>query len=147
MQINEQLVREMVTQVLTEMQRGSFVKCRDEKSGVMSIDSRRVEMKPFDTGRPGDKVWLKDVITSKENEHLAAGYMKIEQTEFPWTLNYDEVDYVIEGELTIKINGKNIVAGPGDMVLIPAGSSIYFSALDHARFIYVTYPANWAEQA
>ena len=57
------------------------------------------------------------------------------------------MDYVIDGELTIKINGKSIVAGPGDMILIPAGSSIYFSALGHARFIYVTYPANWAEQA
>ena len=42
---------------------------------------------------------------SKENKNLAAGLMKIEQTEFPWTLNYDEVDYVIEGRLTIRING------------------------------------------
>ena len=67
MQINEQLVREMVTQVLTEMQRGSAVRCRDEKSGVMSIDSSRVAMEPFDTGRPGDKVWLKDVITRRNS--------------------------------------------------------------------------------
>ena len=41
----------------------------------------------------------------------------------------------------------DIVANVGDMVLIPAGSSIVFSALDHARFVYVTYPANWSEQA
>ena len=59
----------------------------------------------------------------------------------------DEVDYVIDGQLTIRINGCDIVANAGDMVLIPAGSSIVFSALDHARFVYVTYPANWSEQA
>ena len=147
MQLNEQMVREVVAQVIAEMQKSDFVKCRDEKSGVMSIDGSKVVMEPFDTGRRGDKVWLKDVITSKENKNLAAGLMKIQQTEFPWTLNYDEVDYVIEGQLTIRINGCDIVANAGDMVLIPAGSSIVFSALDHARFVYVTYPANWSEQA
>ena len=53
----------------------------------------------------------------------------------------------VDGQLTIRINGCDIVANAGDMVLIPAGSSIVFSALDHARFVYVTYPANWSEQA
>ena len=147
MQINEQMVRDIVAQVIAEIQSGGMVKCRDEKSGVMSIDGSKVVMEPFDTGRPGDKVWLKDVITSKENKNLAAGLMKIEQTEFPWTLNYDEVDYVIDGQLTIRINGCDSVANAGDRVLIPAGSSIVFSALDHARFVYVTYPANCSEPA
>ena len=118
MQINEQVVRDIVAQVIAEIQSGGMVKCRDEKSGVMSIDGSKVVMEPFDTGRPGDKVWLKDVITSKENKNLAAGLMKIEQTEFPWTLNYDEVDYVIDGQLTIRINGCDIVANAGDMVNI-----------------------------
>jgi len=144
MQFNEQIISQVIAKVIAEMQSSGTVRCRDEKSGVMSIDSSKVVMEPFDTGRPGDRVWLKDVITSKENKNLAAGYMKIEQTEFPWTLNYDEVDYIIEGQLTIKINGKEIVAKAGDMLLIPAGSSIVWSA-DYARFVYVTYPANWEE--
>ena len=46
-----------------------------------------------------------------------------------------------------KLDDVRGLANVGDMVLIPAGSSIVFSALDHARFVYVTYPANWSEQA
>jgi ethanolamine utilization protein EutQ len=67
------------------------------------------------------------------------------QTEFPLTLTYDEVDYIIEGQLTIKVNGKEITAKAGDMLLIPSGSKIVWSALNYAKFIYVTYPANWSE--
>ena len=46
MQINEQMVREVVAQVIAEMQRDAFVKCRDEKSGVMSIDSSKAATLP-----------------------------------------------------------------------------------------------------
>ncbi len=102
-------------------------------------------MEPFDTGKPGDQVWLKDVITAKDNKNLAAGLMVIKETEFPWTLTYDEIDYIIEGELTVKINGKDIVAKAGDWMLIPAGSSIVWSAKQYAKFTYITYPANWEE--
>lgn len=145
MNIDEKVLREIIGKVISSMQVSGIVRCRDPKSGVMSIDGSKVEMEPFDTGRQGDQVWLKDVITSEDNKNLAAGYMLIEKTEFPWTLTYDEVDYIIEGELTIKINGQDIVAKPGDILLIPAGSSIIFSALDRAKFVYITYPANWSE--
>ena len=59
---------------------------------------------------------------------------------------YDEIDYVIEGSLSIIINGKTVSAGPGELILIPKGSSIKFSVPNYARFIYVTYPADWANQ-
>ncbi|MCG4734831.1 cupin domain-containing protein, partial [Casaltella massiliensis] len=68
------------------------------------------------------------------------------ETTFDWTLNYDEVDYVIEGTLDIIINGKTVSASAGELILIPKGSSIQFSVKDYARFIYVTYPADWASQ-
>ena len=73
--------------------------------------------------------------------------MVMEHTTFPWTLNYDEIDYVVEGQLSILINGKRVTAGPGEIILIPKGSSIQFSVEDKARFLYFVYPANWQEQA
>ena len=72
--------------------------------------------------------------------------MVMEETTFPWTLNYDEMDYVIEGRLDIIINGQTVSAGPGEVIHIPKGSSIQFSVKDKARFLYFVYPANWAEQ-
>ena len=65
---------------------------------------------------------------------------------FDWTLNYDEIDYVIEGKLEIVIDGRTIVGEKGDVLLIPKGSNIKFKATEYAKFIYVVYPANWMEQ-
>ena len=100
----------------------------------------------MDTGKSGDKVYTHDLFTLEQSPRLGVGLMVMEQTTFPWTLNYDEVDYVIEGRLDILINGDIVSAGPGELILIPKGSSIQFSAKDRARFLYVTYPADWQAQ-
>ena len=73
--------------------------------------------------------------------------MEMTDTAFPWTLNYDEMDYVISGRLDILINGDKISAGPGELLYIPKGSSIQFSVAGHARFLYFVYPADWQKQA
>ncbi|SCI09737.1 Ethanolamine utilization protein eutQ [uncultured Roseburia sp.] len=70
--------------------------------------------------------------------------MEMDHTTFDWTLNYDEIDYIIEGTLSIIKNGKKVTAGPGEIILIPHGSSIQFQVEEHARFLYITYPADWA---
>ena len=100
----------------------------------------------LDTGRPGDLVYTKDLLTLEESPRLGVGLMVMERTTFPWTLNYDEVDYVIEGRLDILIGGDRVSAGPGEALFIPKGSAIEFSVPDRARFLYVTYPADWQNQ-
>lgn len=70
--------------------------------------------------------------------------MEMKETTFDWTLDYDEIDYIIEGTLDIMIDGRKISASAGELILIPKGSKIQFSVKDYARFIYVTYPADWA---
>ncbi len=106
-----------------------------------------VFLEPFGEGlaTPGANVRLKDVVTSADGSPMAAGYMALDKGEFPWTLTYDEVDVVLEGELVIK-RGKEVArGGPGDVIFIPKGSSITFGTPSHARFVYIAYPANWNE--
>ncbi len=62
---------------------------------------------------------------------------------FPWTLDYDEIDLVLEGELHIRHNGQTHVGKAGDVLYIPKGSAIEFGTTSKVRFFYVTYPANW----
>lgn len=109
-------------------------------------EERVTEAHRLDTGRPGDFVYTKDLLTLEESPRLGAGLMVMERTTFPWTLNYDEVDCVLEGRLDILIGGDRVSAGPGEAIFIPKGSSIEFSAPDRARFLYVTYPADWQSQ-
>jgi ethanolamine utilization protein EutQ len=121
-------------------------KTLDAKSGIASFRAREVRPEPFDTGRPGDRVFLKDMVDLPESPRLGFGIMEMDRSSFPWTLNYDEVDYVIQGSLEIVIDGRTIKAGTGEVVFIPAGSSIEFKAPGFCRFFYVVYPANWWEQ-
>lgn len=100
----------------------------------------------MDTGSPGDRVYTRDLFSLEQSPRLGAGIMEMTDTAFPWTLNYDEMDYVVEGRLDILINGQTVSAGPGELIYIPKGSEIRFSVTGHARFLYFVYPADWQSQ-
>ena len=116
---------------------------------VLSLDLPRVQVDEsdrLDTGNPNDRVWTHDLLTLSQSPRLGAGLMVMEKTTFPWHLTYDEVDYIIEGQLTVYSQSGSVTAGPGQAILIPKGSQIQFSAPEFARFLYVTYPADWNNQ-
>jgi ethanolamine utilization protein EutQ len=117
-----------------------------DKSGIISIKLPRIKPEPFNTGKPGDKVFLKDLASLEESPRLGFGVMEMDHSSFDWTLNYDEVDYIIEGRLEIIKDGRTIAADQGEVILIPKGSSITFSSPGFVRFMYVVYPADWANQ-
>ena len=136
----ESLVRQVISRIMLSQD-----DCPVKKIAVPALDV--TEEHRMDTGNPADRVWTRDLFTLEESPRLGCGLMVMERTTFPWTLNYDEIDYVIEGQLTIIIDGKRVTAGPGEIILIPKGSSIHFSVENKARFLYFVYPANWADQA
>lgn len=117
--------------------------------GVRKVDVpslRTTEADRMDTGNPADRVYTHDLFTLEQSPRLGAGLMEMENTTFSWTLNYDEMDYVIEGELSILIGGESVTAGPGEVIYIPKGAAIQFSVSGRARFLYFVYPANWQSQ-
>ncbi len=146
--IDEKLVADIVKKVLMEYdspKRLCEIEKSRAKSGIVGIKGSTVKCENFDTGKPGDRVYLKDILTLDENHNLACGFMEMDKSEFDWTLNYDEVDYVIDGTLEIKTGGEKITGNAGDVIMIPKGSSISFSTPGYVKFFYVTYPANWSE--
>ncbi len=118
----------------------------DSAPRVLHVDGRQVAMGPFpfNIRRPEMDVRLADVITAEDNSPMAAGFMTLHKGQFPWTLTYDEIEYVIEGELHIITNDGVTVGLPGDVIFIPKGSKIQFATPSWAKFLYVTYPAEWA---
>lgn len=146
-EINRNMIEEIVRKVIQEQIANQQDSIRSvDPSGIISIKADRIKPEPFDTGKAGDKVWLSDLYSLKESPRLGAGIMEMDQTIFDWTLNYDEVDYIIEGTLEIIVDGRKTVGHAGDVILIPRGSRIQFSSPDQCRFFYVVYPANWTEQ-
>lgn len=146
--INMQMIEHIVRKVIEEQMNQSQKQHRiEDKSGVIGIKAGDVKPEPFDTGKAGDKVFLTDIFSLEESPRLGAGIMEMENTTFDWTLTYDEVDYVIEGTLEIIIDGRKVVGNKGDVILIPKNTKIQFSTPNFARFMYVVYPANWADNA
>ncbi|EPY13639.1 MULTISPECIES: cupin domain-containing protein [Paenibacillus] len=152
MSIDKKMIEEMVRKIIMEKVGSDAIEQNVHRGpgGITSVkvpNMKVTEEDRLDTGNPNDIVYCKDLFSLQESPRLGCGIMEMKETTFDWTLNYDEVDYVIEGHLDVIIDGTKVSAGPGEVILIPNGSKIQFSVPEYARFIYVTYPANWAEQA
>lgn len=113
---------------------------------VLHVDGRSLTMPPFpfEINRPEMDVRLEDVITAAHGAPIAAGFMSLHKGSFPWTLTYDEIDYVIEGELHIKTAQGVTIGRPGDVLYIPKNTSVHFATPSWTKFFYVTYPAEWS---
>ncbi len=146
-EVLEQIIRKVVSEQLGLNNNTPEFEKQVDPSGVAVIKAATVKCKPFDTGKPGDRVFITDILELKESPRLGCGMMEMHETTFDWTLEYDEVDYIVEGTLKIIINGREVVSHAGDVMFIPKGSTIQFSAPEYARFMFVAYPANWEEIA
>lgn len=115
-----------------------------DSGGLKLVRGNSVKFDKFDTGNPNNKVFYQELI-SKDDASMSAGFLTIEKSSFEWELGYEEIDYVIEGTLTVTINGKTFTAYPGDVLYVPSGSKVVWGSPDKARVFYTTYPANWAD--
>ena len=142
----ERLIRKVIDETLGNRSQG-IEKQVDAASGIIAVRATTVDPPPFDTGKAGARVFIQDVFSRAESPRLGSGIMAMRGgASFDWTLKYDEIDYIIEGTLDIRIDGRTVTARAGDILLIPKNSSITFSTPDSTRFMYVTYPADWQDQ-
>ncbi len=115
-----------------------------ESHGLKVVRGSSVKMDVFDTGDPAVKAYYQELV-SKDESHISAGFLTIDHSSFEWELTYEEIDYVIEGTLTVTIDGKTYTAKAGDVLFVPSGSKVIWGSPDKARVFYATYPANWAD--
>lgn len=146
---NSALLDQLIEKALKELQHqdaaGPSFEREKAPNGVVLVRGSSVKPGKFD-GAGGKPIGLTDVIGSADNSSIAAGYMQWENCSFPWTLNYDEIDVVLEGELHITCGNKTHIGKPGDVFFIPKGAAIEFGSPGKVRFVYVTYPADWSAQ-
>ena len=139
------LAKELSVRIVRESATGEKISFPRPLPPLKVVKGAGVIMESFGEGlaTPGTNVRLKDVVTSADGSPMAAGYMALDKGEFPWTLTYDEVDIVLEGELVITRGNEVVRGGPGDCIFIPKGSAITFGTPSRTRFVYVAFPADW----
>lgn len=140
--VNEGLLEEML-KALAGASMAKFTAETDE-SGLKVVRGNTVKMDYFDTENPNNKVYFQELV-SKDEAKMSAGFLTIEDSKFEWELTYEEIDYVIEGTVTVEINGKTYTANQGDVLFVPKNSKVVWGSPNKARLFYTTYPANWAD--
>lgn len=119
-----------------------------DPSGVVLVRGDTVRLGKFTGAGPERNIGLTDVISGRDGSPMTAGIMSWRrQDAFPWFLDYDEVDMVLEGVLHITIGDRVLEGKPGDVFYIPKGSRIIFGTPHRTKVFYVTYPADWAAAA
>ncbi|MDR0466957.1 MAG: ethanolamine utilization acetate kinase EutQ [Deltaproteobacteria bacterium] len=141
----DQLIKKAVGQQAAAQPGKDAPPARTGNARIKRVAAGDIRMGVFDGAGKENKVGIVDVITAEDGSSMGAGFMAWENCFFPWTLTYDEVDLVLEGELHIRRNGETTVGKPGDVLFIPKNTSIEFGAPGKVKFFYVAYPANWQD--
>lgn len=138
------LIKALIAQALSDFEKRNPALPRQiNDDGIVLVRGNAVQLGVFD-GAPGKNIGLTDVLGAQENSNMGVGYMGWENAFFPWTLCYDEVNVVLEGELHVKTASGTTVGKAGDVVFIPKGSTVEFGTPTNVRYVYITYPAEWA---
>jgi ethanolamine utilization protein EutQ len=113
-------------------------------NGLKVVRGKSVKMDVFETGNPDADVHFQELV-SKDESQMSAGFLEIDHSSFEWNLTYEEIDYVIEGTLTVTIDGKTYTANAGDVLFVPKDTTVVWGSPDKAHVFYSTFPANWAD--
>ena len=94
------------------------------------VNSRALPLAQSNTG-----VGMMEVIAPEASSEMpAVGYVEWESGAFPWTFARAEALVVLEGELTVRVDGQVMTAGPGDALAFEKGAQVTFET--HGRVKY-----------
>lgn len=80
------------------------------------------------------------LINAGFSQQMGAGVGVFEKCSVEWTLNYDEVLFIIDGKLRLHVSEKIYEAATGDILWIPSGTAIVYEATARTRFFYAVAP-------
>ncbi|MGH8761526.1 MAG: cupin domain-containing protein [Burkholderiales bacterium] len=80
------------------------------------------------------------LVNAGFSKHLGAGVGVFERCSVAWTPDYDEVLFILDGELRLRVGAKTYVAGAGDVLWIPEGIAVIYEAEARTTFFYAVCP-------
>jgi ethanolamine utilization protein EutQ (cupin superfamily) len=87
---------------------------------------------------------LAEVFDTSGKTRMACGIHEIFTSEtISADRTVDDILYILEGEIEIRMDGRSEVFRPGDFAYIATGTTVTSVVKEHVKLIYVVYPANW----
>jgi len=92
----------------------------------------------------GEHASVAEVTGTADGTVLGTGFARFTDAEIPWTVQYDEVVLVLQGQLEISTPDAVLTAGPKDNIWLPKGTELTYRSRS-ALVFYAIHPSNWAE--
>jgi ethanolamine utilization protein EutQ len=110
-----------------------------DKCGLKIVRGNSVSYEALDTGNPDDKVFYQEIINADDGCSMNAGFITIETCNFEWECACEELYHVMEGTLTVTVDGKVYTAQSGDSVFFPKGAKVTFGSPNKMKAFYATF--------
>ena len=116
----------------------------DQKSPVRFTRFQDLEFSPrFEYG---DMAEVAGVCGADDGSELGVGWGRMRDARIPWTIRYDEVLTVFEGELRLHAGGEVHRLRPADSIWLPMGTELVYEA-EYALVHFAIHPSNWQESS
>jgi ethanolamine utilization protein EutQ len=94
----------------------------------------------------GDMAEVAGVCGADDGSELGVGWGRLTNARIPWTIRYDEVLTVFEGELRLHVGEQAHVLKARDCIWLPAGTRLVYEA-ESALLHFAIHPADWQQSA
>ena len=86
------------------------------------------------------------LVDTDISSSMGAGIAEFDECSVEWTVTYDEVIVVLEGEFRLRLADRVIVAGPGEIIWIPENTPLHYEGTK-AKVFFAVYPGDWASRS
>jgi ethanolamine utilization protein EutQ len=83
---------------------------------------------------------VQGLVNTSFSTRLGAGIGVFKNCAMEWTVTYDEVLFILEGQFRLKTSEGTFHAGPGDTLWIPEGTRLIYEADELVTFFYAVAP-------
>ncbi|WP_216831138.1 cupin domain-containing protein [Alkalihalobacterium elongatum] len=116
---------------------------------VVFIDQSKVNFEVLEGTIGSGEAYITRVVNDEISESLGGGIVKMKGCKFPWTVRYDEIIYVLEGEIIIydEMKRERKIGKNGDVFFIEKDTPIVYETNSNGSFFFSLYPANWSKKS
>lgn len=142
--VDSAVLEAMVRDVIRARRAGGATRPAEDASlassgaaGVRIIDNQRLVSSEQGLAPVPGKVIMAEALGSVGQPGLSAGYMQWEKASFSRLVECEEVCIVVEGRLHLTVGGETLIANSGDMVYLPEGINVLYSAPERVKLACV----------
>lgn len=109
-------------------------------SGVKLFKSSDIELEPY--GGPPGVARIARLIGPELSSRMGGGIAFFDECSIEWTILYDEIIVVLDGEFRLRVGDDAYDMAPGDVIWLPENTPLVYEGKG-ARVFYVLAPVDW----